>query len=206
MDIIIHWVTQIIIFLLLAAIIDLLIPKNSMKKYVKLVIGLILMLIFLKPLFYLFHFDIKNDLESSLTQLYEGETSDDSIENLIKMEKTDIQASQRAYILEQMANQLKAIANTPLIENHQVEIASIDFLFSSEQELSYEHLEEVIVYLQEPNESKGAVTEIDEVIIFSDDEVEMDHELDIDNIKSLLKELWEIRDKRLTIKWGGGTS
>jgi len=205
-DIIIHWVTQIIIFLLLAAIIDLLIPKNSMKKYVKLVIGLILMLIFLKPLFYLFHFDIKNDLESSLTQLYEGETSDDSIENLIKMEKTDIQASQRAYILEQMANQLKAIANTPLIENHQVEIASIDFLFSSEQELSYEHLEEVIVYLQEPNESKGAVTEIDEVIIFSDDEVEMDHELDIDNIKSLLKELWEIRDKRLTIKWGGGTS
>src|SRR5690625_3318494 len=170
MDSIVQWVTQIIIFLLLAAIIDLLIPRNSLKKYVKLVSGLILMLIFLKPLFYLFNFNVDKSLEPLLSQLYHEESSAHSVENLTKMQKTDIQATQHAYILEQMANQLKDIANAPLIETHQVEISTIEFLFTSEEQITYEHLEEMIVYLQEPTEQKGAVTVVDEVIIFSDED------------------------------------
>ena len=192
MDSIIHWVTQMIIFILLAAIIDLLIPANAMKKYVKLIFGLILMLIFLKPLFYLFNLDVNQSIESSLSQLYQEEKTGHSLENLTKLQKTDIQASQHAYILEQMANQLKSIANPSLIENHQVEIADIDFLFSSKQHASYENLEEIIVFLQEATDKEGAVTIIDEVIILSDDEIEKgteDEQKDLERIKILLKEI-----------------
>lgn len=69
MDVIIQWVTQIILFVILAAIIDLLIPVDAMKKYVKLAVGLILILILLKPVFYLFDADIEQAVETSIDQL-----------------------------------------------------------------------------------------------------------------------------------------
>src|SRR5690625_31077 len=103
MDMISQWVGQIIIFLLIAALIDLLIPTNtmkkyiklvvgiilinnriilttiSMKKYIKLVVGIILLLIFLRPIFFLFSIDIENDLESNIDNIFQEENDNESI-------------------------------------------------------------------------------------------------------------------------------
>lgn len=206
MDIISRWVTQIIVFLLLAIIIDLLIPATSMKKYIKLVVGLILMLIFLKPIFYLFTIDLQSELSPSLESLYEGEMSLEMMEDLTKMQKVDIETVQAAYILEEMAFQLKDLAQEPLLENYHVEITNIEFSFFTEQEISFEGLEEVIVYLDEFSDKDGIVSEIDEVNIQTeknDDYVENDQD---EEIKLLLQEVWEFQNKELTIKWKGGTS
>src|SRR5690625_7052688 len=86
-DMLTQSVTQIIVFILLASIIDLIIPATAMKKYVNLVIGLILILIFLKPVFYLFDINIQQSLETSISQLYEEEMGEENIENLTKMQK-----------------------------------------------------------------------------------------------------------------------
>lgn len=206
MDIISRWVTQIIVFLLLAIIIDLLIPATSMKKYIKLVVGLILMLIFLKPIFYLFTIDLQSELSPSLESLYEGEMSLEMMEDLTKMQKVDIETVQAAYILEEMAFQLKDLAQEPLLENYHVEITNIEFSFFTDQEISFEGLEEVIVYLDEFSGKDGIVSEIDEVNIQTeknDDYVENDQD---EEIKLLLQEVWEFQNKELTIKWKGGTS
>lgn len=45
------WVTQIILFIILASVIDLLVPANHLQKYVRLAISLILILILLQPVF-----------------------------------------------------------------------------------------------------------------------------------------------------------
>ncbi|UJL44814.1 stage III sporulation protein AF [Virgibacillus sp. NKC19-16] len=209
MDALIQWVTQIIIFLLLAAIIDLLVPATSMKKYIKLVVGLILILILLQPIFYLFNINIQNELESSFRQLSEGNSSNESVENLIELQKNEIQGSQDAYILEQMAVQLKDLAEDPLLEEHQAEIRDIQFLFSSEEDHTFENLEEVIVYLREADEEgeEGAVDLVEDVEINTDDEpVVEQEEQDNEEIKALLREVWELRDKEVTITWEGGTS
>src|SRR5690625_7633178 len=58
--------------------------------------------------------------------------------------KKEIQASQDAYILEEMAVQLKTLAEDPLLENYQAVITNIDFEFSTEEKNTYEDLEEVI--------------------------------------------------------------
>lgn len=87
MDVIIQWVTQIILFVILAAIIDLLIPVDAMKKYVKLAVGLILILILLKPVFYLFDADIEQAVETSIDQLDQAYTQDENIENQIEFQK-----------------------------------------------------------------------------------------------------------------------
>lgn len=208
MDALIQWVTQIIIFLLLAAIIDLLVPATSMKKYIKLVVGLILILILLQPVFHLFNINIKNELKSSFLQLSEETSSNESVENLIELQKNEIQGSQDAYILEQMAVQLKDLAEDPLLEEHQAEIRDIQFLFLSEEDYTFENLEEVIVYLREADEEdeEGAVDVVEDVEINTDDPVVEEEDQDSEEIKALLSEVWELRNKEVTITWEGGTS
>src|SRR5690625_4203436 len=110
MDIVVDWVTQIIVFILLAAVIDLIIPTTSMRKYIKLVVGLIFILLFLQPVFYLFSVDIESEIESSITGLYEEETEANWLEKETNFKKREIQASQDAYILEEMVIQLRTVA------------------------------------------------------------------------------------------------
>lgn len=207
MDILTQWVTQIIVFILLATIIDLIVPATAMKKYIKLVIGLILILIFLRPIFFLFDINIQQSLETSFSKLYQEETEEGNIENLIKKQKKEIQASQDAYILEEMAVQLKSLAKDPLLEDYQAEITDIDFKFSAEKDITYEDLEEVIVYMHESVNGEGAVGTVEDVVINTDDPVGTEEEEhDVEGITVLLQEVWELNDKKLTIIWEGGAS
>lgn len=206
MDIISQWVTQIIVFLLLAVIIDLLIPKTSMKKYIKLVMGLILMLIFLKPVFFLFSVDFQSELVSSFEQIYEGDDNGIMIESLTKEQKIDIQASQAAYILEEMTIQLKNVAEEPLLTEFHAKITDIDFLFLAETNISFENLEEIIVYLDESDGREGSIRTIEEIIIGQDQSTEIIEDDQNEDIKLLLQKIWELDDKKITIKQEGGTS
>src|SRR5699024_6857602 len=200
MDMLTQWVTQIIVFILLATIIDLIIPATAMKKYVKLVIGLILILIFLKPVFYLFDINIQQSLETSISQLYEEEMGEENIENLTKMQKKEIQASPASYIIEKIAVQSQTLAEDPSLQNYQPVITHIDFEFSTEEKHTYEDLEEVTVYLQESEGEEGTVDAVEEVLINTDEPVENEkEEQDIEGVTALLQELWELDDKKLTM-------
>ncbi|CDQ39694.1 MULTISPECIES: stage III sporulation protein AF [Virgibacillus] len=206
MEMLIDWVTQIILFLLLAAIIDLIIPSGSMKKYIKLVVGLILILILLKPIFFLFNIDIKSALEASIDRVEEGRIEEESMENLIESQKNEIDGTQDAYILEQMAVQLNDLAEQPLQEEFQTEIRDIQFLFANEQEMTFENLDEVIVYLRESNDGEGAVSIVDDVVINTDNPDTAKENEQNEEIKALLKDVWELEDKKLTLQWEGGAS
>ncbi|HLR62439.1 MAG TPA: stage III sporulation protein AF [Lentibacillus sp.] len=210
MDLLINWVTQIVIFLLLASVVDLLIPVNSMKKYVKLAMGLILILIFLKPVFYLFDLDVRQALEASFTEMNQERIEKSEAENLMKKQKSEIQASQHAYILEQMAVQLKELANNPLQEKYRKEIADIDFHFSSETELTYENLnenlDEVKVTLKESEPGKGGVDAVDDVVINTEEPQKDESDFDADGIKQLLHNVWDVDKEKITILEEGGSS
>ncbi|GAB3052179.1 stage III sporulation protein AF [Virgibacillus ainsalahensis] len=206
MDMLIQWVTQIILFLLLAAIIDLLIPATDMKKYIKLVVGLILILLLLQPIFYVFNINIEQTLKTSISRLTEADTDNESVENLIEMQKSEIEGSQDAYILEQMAVQLTDIAKDPLMEEYHAEIMNINFLFSSEEDYTFDSLEEVIVYLQEIEDGEGAVSLVDDVVINTDEQATDEEGQDTEEIQRLLREVWELDNKKITIIWEGGRS
>jgi stage III sporulation protein AF len=65
-----EWLRKIILLILLATFIDLLLPNSSMQRYVKLVIGLFVLLTILSPLFQVFHSEA-----SPLSQLENGFSS-----------------------------------------------------------------------------------------------------------------------------------
>src|SRR5690625_390193 len=100
MEKIIHWMTQIVLYLLLVTMIDLILPNQTMKRYVKLVTGLILILIFLKPLFSLSSLDLQQEIEQAFMQ-----SQTESFNQHIPLKKIDFEASQRDYIFEKMSEQ-----------------------------------------------------------------------------------------------------
>jgi len=197
------WVTQIILFIILASVIDLLVPANHLQKYVRLAISLILILILLQPVFYLFNTDINTAISSSMNKIESQFQGQPSIENQIDLEKKEIESGQDAYILEQMAIELEKIAADPLKEEFNAEIASIDFQFSVTDSVSYEELTEVIVYITESEPGEGAMNTVEDVVIEWGNEEETHSEESLPEMEASLKEIWEIEDKEITVYWEG---
>jgi len=208
MEILVHWVTQIIVFLIFAAIIDLLIPANKMRRYIQFVVGLVLLLIFLKPVFYIFDIDITQAIESSFKQTIQANEKSKEMEELIKIQKSEIESTQDAYILEEMVVQLKNLAEDPLAEE-QITIADIQFNFGKTEAHTFDNLEEIIVYLATTNEGEGVVDEINEIEINTNeptlerDELE---EIDSELIKNILQEVWELDEMKITLIWEEGVT
>ena len=203
MTFLMEWVTQIILFIILATIIDLLIPQSSFQKYIKLAIGLILILILLNPVFSVLNIDIREAVSSSMIKI-SNEKEISSMENLIDLQKKEIESAQHAYILEQMAVQLKNIAEPELKDAFAVEIANIEFVFENNRQASYENLNEIIVTLTEGKKEEGMMKAVEDVEINTDEPLK---KLDNDEeIIAYLEKVWELQDKKITIFWEGGTS
>jgi len=198
-----EWVAQIILFIILATIIDLLIPQSSFQKYIKLAIGLILILILLNPVFSVLNIDIREAVSSSMIKI-SNEKEISSMENLIDLQKKEIESAQHAYILEQMAVQLKNIAEPELKDAFAAEIANIEFVFENNRQASYENLNEIIVTLTEGKKEEGMMKAVEDVEINTDEPLK---KLDNDEeIIAYLEKVWELQDKKITIFWEGGTS
>jgi len=122
MDFITSWVTNIILFILLAAIVEMLLPQTSLQKYVKMVLGLLLIIMILSPIFKLFSLDTDQFL-SEITKLSKIDTQ--KIEKSLEEKKIEIQAEQYAYILEQTAVQLKDMTEKELMDEFGYQFTNI---------------------------------------------------------------------------------
>ncbi|MRG86553.1 stage III sporulation protein AF [Salinibacillus xinjiangensis] len=194
------WVTEIIIFILIAMIVDLILPQSSMQKYIRFAVGMILVLIFLQPLFHIFNTNPSQFLQSQLLPSTSNESA--QLENDIENQKIEIQASQRAYILNQIAVQLKDQAEEELINQYGVTIEDITFNFpTNAEEVSWENIERVSVYLQ--REDEQGEKNIEEVNIDLNEEPPSD-ELPVEDIKHDLSSFWEITKDKITIVGEGG--
>ncbi|MDX8359639.1 MULTISPECIES: stage III sporulation protein AF [Bacillaceae] len=129
MEFLLEWITNVILFLLLATVIDLLIPDTSIQKYVKMVTGLLLITIIITPLLQLLSTDIDQIFSSMNTK---SEFQEEMLENEIEMKKKEIQASHRAYILEQTAVQMKEDVEEELIETYGYMIQDIEIFLTDD--------------------------------------------------------------------------
>lgn len=79
-----EWIMNIIVFILLAMIVDMLLPSSAMKKYTKLVTGLLLIAIILTPVLKIF----SQDFDSLMAQVSAKSIVNKSkVENLIDLKK-----------------------------------------------------------------------------------------------------------------------
>jgi stage III sporulation protein AF len=205
-----EWITNIIVFILLAIVIDLLLPNSSMQKYAKMVISLLLIIVIINPIFKIF----SKDMNDILAEFQLGaSTKEDDVKNLIELQKNEIQASQRAYILEQMAVQMKTMAKEELVQNYDVTIETI--LLSESEQVddinSQKDLQHIRVVLQR-NEAEvvagqEAVEAVQSISIDTTKELPADDpeaELNSDEITAYLAKIWEVEEEKITLELEGG--
>ena len=206
MEFIKEWVTNIILFVLFATVIDMLLPNSKFQKYAKMVVGLLLIAIILTPIFNL----LTQDFEDTMKGITNFEpSSENRINNLIDLQKNEIQASQDAYILKQMAVQLKEDAKEELMDQYGLAITNIDLVVDAESQQPFPgNLQKVVLQLKQPEQeqTKEAVEVVKSVEINTQQPLQIQPEnKDNDGVKQLLSEKWDVEAKVIELQIEGGT-
>jgi len=205
-----EWITNIIVFILLAVIIDLLLPNSTMQKYAKMVISLLLIIVIINPIFRIFTTDMNDVLEQF--QVNNSASTETDIKNSMEFQKKEIQASQRAYILEQMAVQMKTMAEEELVQRYDVTIDRILLSESkqADQIHSQKDLTQIEVLLKENAEEtveEEAIETVQPVTIDTTKELEADVEqskINPNEVTAFLAEIWEVEEEKITLLLEGG--
>ncbi|WP_226679944.1 stage III sporulation protein AF [Sutcliffiella horikoshii] len=150
-----EWITSIILFILLATVVEMLLPNSSMQKYTKLVIGLLLIVVILTPILKLLSTDM-DELFAKMTT-HSSYTSKENTENLIEMKKKEIQASHAAYILNKAAVLMKEDVEEELRESYGLTVKDLQIVVKNEDQLTEmpieENIESVVILLEQAEET-----------------------------------------------------
>lgn len=203
MGFLIEWVTNIILFILLATVIDMLLPNSSMQKYTKMVTGLLLIAIILTPIFKLISKDFETTLGSIPSYQAPGEKN---MKNSIDLKKKEIQAQQHAYILEEMAVQLKKDVKEELMEQYGLEIAKIDLATNEESDQAFpDNLQKVTVLLKQPENEVKTVEAIKQVEINTETPLPSKSSTEeAEKIAAFLSQKWNVTEKTVEVSIEGG--
>lgn len=196
------WISNIIIFILLATVIDMLLPSSSLQKYTKMVIGLLLIAIIITPILSLFQTNFEQILASATVQI--NSDNENKLGNLTESKKKEIQAVQSAYILEQLANQLQEEVEEELMKKYQMKIEVTNIAVNNEENPRLpDDLQNIAISLTEIKED-AAVETIAKVDIDTKASLQMDY-TDYEDVKQFLAQRWLIDEKLIQISGEGGT-
>ena len=198
-----EWVTNIILFILLATVIDMLLPNSSMQKYTKMVTGLLLIAIILTPIFKL----ISKDFESALGSIPSFQApGEKNMKNLIDLKKKEIQASQHAYILEELAVKLKKGVKEELMEQYGLEIEKIDLAINEESDQTFpENLQKVMVLLKQPERGVKTVEAIKQIEINTEKPLPSKGSTEeTEKIAAFLSQKWNVTEETVEVLIEGG--
>jgi len=201
-----EWVTNIILFVLLATVVDMLLPNSTFQKYAKMVAGLLLITVILTPVFKLVNHNFEDVVESAAFKT----TDDKNIKNSIEMQKKEIQASLDEYTLNKMAVQMKEEANKELVDQYGVEIETLSITVDHDSEKSFpENLEKLVISLKQGNgeQNENAVEVVKSVEINTQNPNSSESEqiqVDTESITSFLANKWDVKDENIDIVTEGG--
>ncbi|WLR60467.1 stage III sporulation protein AF [Guptibacillus hwajinpoensis] len=200
MDIITGWITNIIVLILLATVLELLLPNSNMQRYVKMVIGLMLMAVILSPILTIFTKDFDAMLR---TVTLTDSTQNANMENQIESKKSEIQASNAAYIEEQMAVQMKSQVEKELRDQFNLEITSVSLQLKNLD--GEKDIDQIAVTVNEVGTEKS-VQEVDAVSVSIDIQEEDVEETDTlsRKVAYFLADEWELYPKQVGVQVKGG--
>lgn len=203
MSYLIEWVTNIILFILLATVIDMLLPNSNMQKYTKLVIGLLLIAIVLTPIFKLMSANFETTL-ASIPSL--GLPNDENVKNSIDSQKNEIQASDDAYILDEMAVQLKKGVAEELMNKYGLEIDKFSLSTNANSKQTFpDNLQKVSVLLIQADNGTETVEAIKPVTINIDQPPTDNKTSDKSKeVAAFLAKQWSVDEKIIKVSIEGG--
>ena len=204
MQFITEWIRNIIVFLLLATMLHLILPNSNLQKYVKFVVGLLLVVLILTPLFKLLQTDV-NEVITNFNQ--EKYVADGSIKNSIDTKKKEIQALTRAYSLEEMAVKMKKEVGKEFEKKYGVTVSEIKVIAAETKEevKTAKDIQSVIVTLKEMEPKKSdAIETVKPVEINTKEPQETSEETNIE-MKEFFSSRWQLEGKQIQVQMEGRT-
>ncbi|KKK08342.1 stage III sporulation protein AF [Bacillus sp. L_1B0_12] len=199
-----EWITSIILFILFAIVIDLLLPNSSMQKYAKMVVSLLLIVVMLNPIFALF----RADPDQIFSEIMKGkdQAQSEEIKNQMNLEKKEIQASQRAYILKQMAVQLEKSAKEPL-EKESYEMKHVEVLADEEhldQNMEADQFRIKAVLVPLTGDAVEMVAKVNIDLSRQKEESAGASAKEMARVKETLADVWNTRPEHIALNIEGG--
>lgn len=191
---------QIIIFLLFMTIIEMLLPSGTTKKYTKVIMSLLLISLILSPLYTFF----TSDVEKILSDIFQSERSSQNaeVEKTIEMKKKEIQASLRAYTLEQLAVQMNELVEEELIAQFNLKIDEIDIEIEGDL-VAVDQIAAITVYLREVEED-GLIAPVALVNISPSLEKNRQSLAEEKQVAQVLADQWEVSEQIIDVQIEGG--
>ncbi|MCG1022774.1 stage III sporulation protein AF [Sutcliffiella horikoshii] len=201
-----EWITSIILFILLATVVEMLLPNSSMQKYTKLVIGLLLIVVILTPILKLLSTDM-DELFAKMTT-HSSYTPESNTENLIEMKKKEIQASHAAYILDKAAVLMKEDVEEELRESYGLTVKDLKVVVKNEDQLTEipieENIESVVILLEQA-EQKTAIQVVKPVQIDTSRQKEpAPSSKEEGKIATFLADRWQLQPTNISVAVEGG--
>jgi stage III sporulation protein AF len=137
----------------------------------------------------------------------ESPAKEEEIKKMIDLQKKEIQASNDAYILENMAVQLKSQAKEELVQSYDVTIKQISLSVDEPFEEIQNSLQGIEVTLEAEEAGSEAVETIQPVDLGAADTAETEKENQIrraSEIKTYLASIWEVDPEKISLKMEGG--
>ncbi|MFJ7936960.1 stage III sporulation protein AF [Peribacillus sp. NPDC096622] len=191
------WVSNIIIFVLLATVIDMLLPNSALQKYAKMVIGLLLIAIIITPILGLFNKDFDEILTAATSEFEDQKKKD--LGNLTEMKKKEIQATQGAYILKQMAVDLQAEVEEELMVDYNMKISSIDVGVKNEEEPGVDDLQNITISLEKAEGKENSEIEAVAKVDINTDSPSTSNDANLDAVKRFLATSWSVDEEIIEI-------
>ncbi|MFC7320843.1 stage III sporulation protein AF [Halobacillus campisalis] len=164
MQVFIQWITEIVLFLLLAMVADALLPSGAMRKYARLVMAILLLLVILDPLLQFLKLDPQQIIQSVESRM-DTSIKTEEMSGEIEDKKNEILRGQDAYTLQQVEEAVLDQLQKPLKADYELSLNQVDFKFL-EESYSMESLDKLILYVSSNNEEG----DIEEVIISTSSE------------------------------------
>ncbi|HLR73365.1 MAG TPA: stage III sporulation protein AF [Pseudogracilibacillus sp.] len=203
-----EWVTQIVVFIFIGTILDLIIPNQSMKRYVHIVVGLTLLLILIKPILFVFQEHIPSAISKIETAIEKQDMSSLVTEKDLDFKKDEIHEQQDAYIWNEVSSQLIYEANKRLEEEGiAISVTDIQFETKNESTLTVDNVDKLIVSLSQTDSTDNKIESVEPIVIGkegkNDTSVEFPNE---DKVKKELAQLWGIEGNKIEYIWEEGAT
>jgi stage III sporulation protein AF len=205
MEFLTGWIANIIMFILLATMVDMLLPNSNLQRYAKMVTGLLLIVIILTPIFQLFNYNFE---EIIATATPSANFEQENIENSIEFKKKEIQAVSHAYILEEMAEKMKEEVEDEVLKRFNKKVSHVSIKVEEDIEVSADSSKHfsVSVQLSEQNEvEEEAIQVVAEVKIDTKKQLAKNgNTLNEKEIVSYLAIEWQLNTDQIIVAMEGG--
>ncbi|MYL71881.1 stage III sporulation protein AF [Halobacillus litoralis] len=195
MEYLIEWITKIVLFLLLAMVADALLPSGVMKKYARLVMSILLLLIFMGPLLQILNIDPESLIQRA-DQTMQQQMDAEVFEENVEAKKNEILEGQDAYKLEQVTQALAAEIETPLKEEQNLVLVNAEMSFH-QQPYSLETLDKLTLTLSRDEQTQS----VEDVEISIMEEGETEEEKQDPELLKWIADYLDLNKEQIIIRW-----